>query len=211
VAEEGERPARPGPRCASVNGFSLHINTAIPAPRRDQVERLRRSTARGALSLERLEQDANGDLLYRFNRPWSDGTTGITLSPLERLEKLAALVPVPRAHLVRYAGCFGPHSKLRAAIIPTPRQQGADGDASKTGTPYRNWARLLGRVFDLDMVTCPFCRRGSLRIIAAITQESVITRILRHLTLASVPPPIAPARLRQEIFVFDKAHASVGP
>jgi hypothetical protein len=101
---------------------------------------------------------------------------------------------------------LAPHSKLRAAIIPTPRQQGVDGDTSKTGTPYWHWARLLGRVFDVDMATCPFCRRGSLRILAAITQESVITRIL-----ASVPPPIAPARLRQEIFVFDEAHASVGP
>jgi hypothetical protein len=53
------------------------------------------------------------------------------------------------------------------------------------------------------MATCPLCRRGSLRIIAAITQESVITRILRHLQLASVPPPIAPARCRQELFAFD--------
>jgi hypothetical protein len=51
----------------------------------------------------------------------------------------------------------------------------------------------------------------SLRIIAAITQESVIIRILRHLKLASVPPPSAPARLRQEIFAFDDAHASVDP
>ena len=73
-----------------MNGFSLHTNTAIPAHRRDQLERLMRYTARGALSLERLEKDANGELMYRFNRPWSDGTTGITLSPLELLEKLAA-------------------------------------------------------------------------------------------------------------------------
>jgi hypothetical protein len=71
---EGERPERKGPRCASVNGFSLHANTGIPAHRRDQLERLIRYTARGALSLERLEQDANGDLIYRFNRPWSDPT-----------------------------------------------------------------------------------------------------------------------------------------
>jgi hypothetical protein len=104
-----------------------------------------------------------------------------------------------------------PHSTLRAAIIPTPRQQGVDGDASKTGTPSWHWARLLGRVFDVDMATCPVCRRGSLRIIAAITQESVMTRILRHCKLASVPPPIAPARLRQELCVFDDAHASVSP
>ena len=122
---------------------------------------------------------------------------------MELLEKLAALVPLPRVHLVRYGGCLAPHSKLRAMIIPTPRQQGEGSEKTKTGTPYWHWARLLGRVFDLDMATCPLCRRGSLRIIAAITQESVMTRLLRHLQLASVPPPIAPARLRQEIFAFD--------
>jgi Putative transposase len=220
---EGARPELKGPRCASVNGFSLHANTAIPAHRRDQLERLIRYTARGAVSLERLEADANGDLMYTFHRPWSDGTTGIKLSPLELLEKLAALVPLPRVHLVRYAGCLAPHSKLRDAIIPTPRQQGVDGEEKKTGTPYWHWARLLGRVFALDMATClpplcgrrepcdlPFCRRGALRIIAAITQESVITRILRHCKLASLPPPITPARCRQEIFAFDQAHVSVG-
>ena len=82
----------------------------------------------------------------------------------------------------------------------TPRQQGVDGEEAKTGTPAWNWARLLGRVFALALAACPFCRRGSLRIIAAITQEAVMTRILRHCTLASVPPPIAPARLRQATF-----------
>jgi hypothetical protein len=34
--DEGERPARPGPRCASVNGLSLPANTGMPAPRREQ-------------------------------------------------------------------------------------------------------------------------------------------------------------------------------
>ena len=75
-----------------------------------------------------------------------------------------------------------------------------DREEAKTGTPYWSWARLLGRVFDLAMATCLFCLRGSLRIIAAITQEAVITRILRHLQLAAVPPPITPARSRQETF-----------
>jgi hypothetical protein len=200
---EGEAPRLTGPRCASVHGFSLHANTAIPAHRRDQVERLIRYTARGAVSLERLQAEANGDLVYTFTHPWSDGTTGIRLSPLELLEKLAALVPLPRVHLVRYAGCLAPHSRLREAIIPTPRQQGLDGEEAHTGTSYWPWARLLGRVFGLEMATCPFCRRGSLRIIAVITQESVITRILRHLQLASVPPPIAPAHYRQAFSVFD--------
>jgi hypothetical protein len=105
-----------------------------------------RSPARGALSLARLEQEVNGDLLSRCNRPWSDGITGITLSPLELLETLAAFVPLPRAHLVRYRGCVAPYSTLRAACIPTPRQQGVIGEAAKTGTPDWHGARLLGRV-----------------------------------------------------------------
>ena len=43
---------------------------------------------------------------------------------MELLEQLATLVPLPRMHLVRYGGCLAPHSRLRSAIIPTPRQQG---------------------------------------------------------------------------------------
>ena len=80
-----------------------------------------RYTARGAVALERLHEDARGDLVYTFTKPWSDGTTGITLSPLELLEKLVALVPLPRVYLVRYGGCLAPHSLLRGTITPTPR------------------------------------------------------------------------------------------
>ena len=53
------------------------------------------SWRRGAISLERLTKDNHGDLVYPFTRPWSDGTTGITLSPLELVEKLTALMPLP--------------------------------------------------------------------------------------------------------------------
>jgi hypothetical protein len=199
---EGEAPRLTGPRCASVHGFSLHAHTSIPAHRRDQLEQLIRYTARGAVSLERLQEDTHGDLVYTFTHPWSDGTTGIRLSPLELLEKLAALVPLPHVHLVRYGGCLAPHSHLRHAIMPTPRQQGMDGEETHTGTPYWSWARLLKRVFALEMGTCPFCQRGMLRLIAVITQGAVISKILRHLKLAADPPPIAPARSRQERGAF---------
>ena len=137
--------------------------------------------------------------------PWSDGTTGIRLSPMELLEKLAALVPLPRVHLVRYGGCLAPHSHLRGAIIPTPRQQGVDEEETDTGSPRWDWARLLKRVFALDMARCPFCQQGALRIIAAITQGEVIRKILRHLKLAADPPLIAPARIRQEAFAWSSA------
>lgn len=173
---KGEAPRLTGPRCASVNGFSLHANTSVPAHRRDQLEQLIRSTARGAVSLERLQEDANGDLVYTFTHPWADGTTGIRLAPLELLEKLAALVPLLHVHLVRYGGCLAPHSHLRGAILLTPRQQGFDGPEVCPTSPRWSWARLLQRVFDVDMARCPLCHQGTLRIIAVITQGRAFAR-----------------------------------
>src|SRR5207245_3275547 len=144
-----------------------HAHTQVPAHRRDELECLLRYAARGAVSLERLAQDTNGDLVYTFTHPWSDGTTGIRLAPLELLEKLAALVPLPHVHLVRYGGCLAPHSHLRGSVIPTPRRQGVD-EETDTALQFWSWARLVHRVFALDMAHCPFCQCGTLRILAVI-------------------------------------------
>jgi hypothetical protein len=89
---------------------------------------------------------------------------------VELLEKLAALVPLPRVHLVRYDGCLAPHSHLRGAIIPTLRQQGVEAQEDSTVLPRWSWARLLKRVFAVDMGRCPWCQRRTLRIIAAMMQ-----------------------------------------
>jgi hypothetical protein len=189
---DGEAPTLTDPRCARVQGFSLHANPQVPGHRRDQ--------------LERLTQDAHGELVYTFTHPWFDGTTGMRLSPVDLLEKLGALVPLPCMHLARSGGCLAPHSHLREAIIPTPRQQGmADEAATDTASPRWSWARLLKRVFVLDMARCPFCQPGTLRIIAAITHGEVIHKIFRHLQLAADPPPITPARVRQEAFAWSSA------
>ena len=90
---------------------------------------------------------------------------------------------------------------MRGAIIPTLRQQDVDEEATDTGSPRWSWVRLLKRVCALDMVRCPCCQQGTLRIIAAITQGEVIRTILRPLKLAVDPPPTATACLRQDAFL----------
>src|SRR5215831_18598587 len=61
-----------------------------------------------------------------------------------------------------------------------------------------SWARLLKRVFDIDVKRCPNCG-GALKIIAAIEDPPVIDKILSHLGLPSRAPPRAPAR-RVDLF-----------
>ena len=90
-----------------------------------------------------------------FGRAGLGKLRGRRLSPVELLEKLAALVPLPRVHLVRYGGCLAQHSHLRGAIIPTPRQQGLEEQKDRTASHRWSWARLLKRVFALDMARCP--------------------------------------------------------
>jgi hypothetical protein len=96
---------------------------------------------------------------------------------------------------------LAPHSHLRCTIIPTPRQQGIETPQDDTHSPNCTWARLLKWVFAIDMERCPVCQQGRLRIIAAITERSVIRKILQHLKRAVDPPPIAPAR--QAAFTWD--------
>ena len=48
-------------------------------------------------------------------------------------------------------------------------------------------ARLLQRVFDIDLEHCPQCA-GDLKIIAAIEEPAVIVKILTHLGLPARAP-----------------------
>jgi ribosomal protein S27E len=89
------------------------------------------------------------------------------------MQRLAALVPRPRLHLIRFHGVLAPHAKLRSQIVPSPAEhatgQAAD-HAHAHGAPARmSWARLLKRVFDIDVEHCPNCG-GRLKIIAAIEE-----------------------------------------
>ena len=44
----------------------------------------------------------------------------------------------------------------------------------------RRWAALLQQVFEVDPLACPMCH-GTMRVVACITQTSVIEQILAHL------------------------------
>ena len=55
-----------------------------------------------------------------------------------------------------------------------------------------SWARLLKRVFTIDLEQCPNCG-GELKIIAAIIDAPLIERILTHLGLCARAPPRSPA------------------
>jgi len=136
-------PALEETRCASANGVSVHANVAVPARDRRRLERLCRYVARPPVATERLSRLDDGRLLYRLKHRWRDGTTHVVFEPAELVEKLAALVPPPRVHLVRYHGVLAPCASTRDRVVPAeptrkhreggPRPE--EGVASAAGEP----------------------------------------------------------------------------
>lgn len=104
------------------------------------------------------------------------------MSPLEFMQRLAALVPRPRLHLIRFHGVLAPNAKLRAKVVPqpldelaqkVPLREGSEAEHDKArGRSMRlGWAKLLKRVFNLNLEHCPNCG-GDLKVIAAILVSS---------------------------------------
>ena len=164
--------------------------------------------------MDRLHQRADGLITYRLKKKYRDGTEQLLFSPLELMEKLAALVPKPRAHITRYHGAFAPHSKARSKIVkgkvgketPAPDATGEKKAKSKSSL---SWAKLLNRVFKVDVTKCQFCH-GKVKVLAAILERAAIEKILNHLALPVEPPIIKPARPppQGEFDVFDQGQHS---
>ena len=141
----------------------------------------------------------------KLKTPWRDGTTHLVMSPLEFMQRLAALVPRPRLHLIRFHGVLAPNAKLRPLAVPQGPQLQEQTSEAAAATECEvetaqarpqciSWARLLKRVFDIDMQHRPNCGGGELKIIAAILERPVVEKIPTHLGLDPQPPPKDRAR-----------------
>ena len=158
-------------------------------------------------------------LVYRCARQHSEPVSDkrgskvneLRLTPLELIDRIAALVPPPRTHRHRYFGVLAPNSPLRPAVtaLAAPMQQAtalSETSTSGEGVPIQPeplppkrspahylWAVFIARIYEVFSLMCPVCG-GQMRIIAFITHSVDIRQILDHIEVACVPPRIAPAR-----------------
>ena len=87
---------------------------------------------------------------------------------------MACLSAAPDPRLANH-GVLAPNAKLRALVAPqepeAPAQAGLSAECESNCAHHRpvrpSWAKLLKRVFEIDMEHCPNCG-GELKIIAAI-------------------------------------------
>ncbi|MDR7306218.1 hypothetical protein J2X15_001496 [Rhodoferax saidenbachensis] len=168
--------------------------------------------------------------MYRCAKQYSEPSSDkhgakadeLTLSPLELIDRIAALVPPPRTHRHRYFGVLAPNSPFRAAVtalvqvaVVQPAQVRAEPSSTGECAPgvvpmgsalptqsepmlpkrpaHYLWAVLIARIYEVFPLLCPI-RGGQMRIIAFITHSADIRHILDHIGADSESPRIASAR-----------------
>ena len=182
-------------------GFSLDASVRIEGPDRAGLERLLRYCARPPFALERLEQLAHDQLVYRFPRPQPDGRTELRLTPLELIERLAALIPPPRLHRHRYHGVLAPNAPQRAQVTrtgapaPAALPNAADASHAPAHSPARYlWALLLARIYEILPLRCALCGARDAHHRLRHRRRRRSNTILAHLGEPTTPPEVAPAR-----------------
>lgn len=167
------------------SGFHVHTAVWVPEDDRAFATRLARYCARNPVALERLTYDrADKAVTYRSDK--SEGPTAgtETVDQLEFLARVLVHIPDNGQVTTRYNGWYAnrPRGMRRqaepAALEAPPVIIAATRLAPTEAT--RRWAALLQQIFEVNPLACPSCH-GAMRIVAFITQTSVIDQILAHL------------------------------
>lgn len=107
-------------------GFGLDAGVRIEADDRPGPERLLRYCARPVFALERLRQVNSEYLVYESIKPGPGGSVSLLLTPLELIERLAAV-----------NGVLAPNAPLRAAVAALAGAGAKDEASLPTATvPY---------------------------------------------------------------------------
>ena len=119
------------------------------------------------------------------------------MDPLEFQARVLVHIPDKGHVTTRYYGWYanrprGTRGKAATATADGPAAMVAAARLAPTEAA-RRWAALLQQIFEVDPLACPTCQ-GAMRIVACITQASVIDRILTHLRIRAAHTAHAGAR-----------------
>jgi len=179
------------PLCASQDGFTLHAATRAGALDLSGREALLRYVLRPPIAQDKIEPQQDGLIRIVLKKAYADGTVAVDLDPLSLLARLAACVPPPRHHTVRYSGVLAAASPWRSRI--TPCTEPDEEPRRKRSSRYRPWAQLLWRTFGVDALACPACQ-GRMRLVALVRNPLTVAWHLARIGEPTELPERSPDR-----------------
>jgi len=163
-------------------GFSVYARHLILAEEPARLEHMARYAVRPPVAADRVHEREDGRVLLEIPPDPRTGATALSLDPLEWIRRITNQIPDPRMHLVRYYGAYANRSRrlYREAMGEGRGSKPAETVPADPATlpRRRSWARLLKKVFEVDMI-CPRCGTR-LAVVSFVQDPEVVDRILRH-------------------------------
>jgi len=112
---------------------------------------------------------------------------------LDFIARVTLHIPDKGQVMVRYYGLYANahRGKMRKSEEAAGKLVTIEEECPRI--PRRGWAEMIRKVYEVDPLTCPHCG-GQMRVIAFLTDFSVVDRIINHLELSFVadkpPPPL---------------------
>ncbi len=187
------------------SGFHVHDGVWVPAEERAFATRLARYCARHPVALSRLAYRADsGTVTYQSDKASGPTAGADTVDVLEFLARVVSHIPNKGQVLQRYSGWSANRTRgiRRQAGFPEQPLGGAADVVPPAQADVRHrWAERRRRHFEGDSLRCPRCGHA-MRVVAFITEPSVIDRIRTHLRRQGLrarrprAPPQRPAAAR---------------
>jgi hypothetical protein len=173
------------------SGFGADASTGCRPGDREGLHRLACYLRKAPLSLERMEYArGSAQVIYHGKGAAEYGRGTVAYDPLDFVALVLVHVPDPHEIRVRYYGAAsstirrgGRKGRLeKGESAGRPAEPEGEEESAYVKARRRTWARLLFRVYGVDALRCGRCG-GRMRIIAFISEPSVVEQILRHVGL----------------------------
>jgi hypothetical protein len=191
-------------RLLSWRHTRFNVHSRVRAKTRKEAERVGKYMIRPVLSLERLSFNGKeGQVGYRYGKEAKDLER---MDYLEFIARVTSHIPDKGQVTVRYYGLYANahRGKIKARHVAFPLRM---VEEELRPVPSKGWAEMIRKVYEVDPMVCARCG-GRMKIIAFLTDYSVVDRIIDHLKLTFVADKPPPAHLAyQEILMAAESSA----
>jgi len=127
------------------------------------------------------------------------------LDYLEFIARVVSHIPDKGQVTVRYYGLYSNahRGKVRKASLGPFSPRIVEEDLRRL--PSKGWAGMIRKVYEVDPLVCPKCG-GTMKVIAFLTDYTVVDRIIDHLKLTFFAErPLPPQFAYQEVLMAAEA------
>jgi len=175
------------------SGFNVHGRGEIDGEDEEEIEDIARYISRAAISVKRVRYNAEENTVTVFDRKVKPHAKSAKYSVMEFMSLLSSHIPSSYESLVYYYGVYSSSHRGKE------KREGCDGQKLEVeeargrkgmteGKVTSSWARLIQKIFNVDPLRCQRCG-GEMKIIAFITNEAEVKKILKHINEETIRPP----------------------